>query len=154
MKNSHRRGACNKCSACKNRIFFVLAVAFVIKENLRKRRFWATEGDRNWPFRIPVRWSLPDFQTNRLYQWKDSSQYKCGSEKTNDIEKQLTSGCLPFFIGSREFKIWRRQRQRQRHKSMIWLAVWKKIIVLHVQHAYWWNVLTLSAKRLREIFIF
>ena len=36
-----------------------------------------------------------------------------------------------------EFKIWRRQRQRQRHKSMIWLVVWGKIIVLHVQHAFW-----------------
>jgi len=29
-------------------------------------------------------------------------------------------------LGS-EFKIWRRQRQRQRHKSMIWLVQWRKI---------------------------
>ena len=42
----------------------------------------------------------------------------------------------------REFKIWRRQRQRQRHKSMIWLGEWRKIIVPHVQHAFWCNVLT------------
>ena len=42
----------------------------------------------------------------------------------------------------REFKIWRRQRQRQRHKSMIWLVEWRKIIVLPVRHAFWCNVLT------------
>ena len=44
--------------------------------------------------------------------------------------------------GIRELKIWRRQRQRQRHKSMIWLVEWRKIIVLHVRHAFWCNVLT------------
>ena len=43
---------------------------------------------------------------------------------------------------NREFKIWRRQRQRQRHKSMIWLVEWRKIIVPHVWHAFWCNVLT------------
>jgi len=37
---------------------------------------------------------------------------------------------------NREFKIWRRQRQRKRHKSMIWLVEWRKIIVLHVRHAF------------------
>ena len=52
------------------------------------------------------------------------------------------------------FKIWRRQRQRRRHKSMIWLVELSKIVVLHVRHAFWCNVLTLSAKRRREIFIF
>ena len=54
----------------------------------------------------------------------------------------------------RAFKIWWRQRQRQRHKSMIWLVEWRKTIVLQVQHAFWCNVLTKSAKRRREIFIF
>ena len=53
-----------------------------------------------------------------------------------------------------EFKIWRRQRQRQRHRSIIWLVEWRKIIVLHVRHAFWCNVLTKSAKLQREIFIF
>ena len=48
----------------------------------------------------------------------------------------------------------RRERQRQRHKSMIWLVEWRKIIVLHVRHAFCCNVLTYSAKRPREIFIF
>ena len=42
----------------------------------------------------------------------------------------------------REFKIWRRQRQRQCHKSMIPLVEWRKMIVLHVRHAFWCNVLT------------
>ena len=46
------------------------------------------------------------------------------------------------FRDNREFKIWRRQSQRQRHKSMIWLVEWRKIIVRHVWHAFWWNVLT------------
>ena len=32
---------------------------------------------------------------------------------------------------NREFKKWRRQRARQRHKLMIWLVEWGKIIVLH-----------------------
>jgi len=54
----------------------------------------------------------------------------------------------------RELKIWRQQRQQQRHKSMIWLVEWRKIIVLHVRHAFWCNVLTWSAKRRGEIFIF
>ena len=35
-----------------------------------------------------------------------------------------------------KFKIWRRQRQRQRHKSMISLVEWRKIIVLQGQHAF------------------
>ena len=56
-------------------------------------------------------------------------------------------GCLPllkFFIikNIREFKKWRRQRQRQGQKSMIWLVEWRKIMMLHVQHAFWCNVLT------------
>ena len=38
-------------------------------------------------------------------------------------------------------KIWRRQRQPQRHKSMNWLVEWGKIIVLHVRHAFWFNLL-------------
>ena len=54
----------------------------------------------------------------------------------------------------REFKIWRRQRQRQRHKSMIWLVEWRKTIVLHVRHAFCSDVLTYSAKRWRENFTF
>ena len=48
----------------------------------------------------------------------------------------------------------RRQRQRRRHKSIISMAEWKNIIVLHVRHAFWCNVLTYSAKRRRKIFIF
>ena len=34
--------------------------------------------------------------------------------------------CLLQEVLSREFKIWRRQRQRQRHKSMIWLVGWMR----------------------------
>ena len=67
------------------------------------------------------------------------------------LEQILFTWCEPFI---RELKIWRRQRRRQRHKSMIWLVEWRKIIVLHVQHAFWCSVLTQSAKRRREIFIF
>ena len=54
---------------------------------------------------------------------------------------------------NREVKIWRQQRQLQCHKSMIWLVEWRKIIVLHVRHAFWCNFLTQSAKRWSEIFI-
>ena len=46
-----------------------------------------------------------------------------------------------------------RQRQRQGHKSRIWLVEWG-IIALHVRHAFWCNFLTKFAKRWREIFIF
>ena len=35
----------------------------------------------------------------------------------------LITFSLPVHI--REFKIWRRQRQQQRHKSMIWLVEWE-----------------------------
>ena len=35
---------------------------------------------------------------------------------------------------TREFKTWRWQRQR--HKAMIWLVEWRKIIVLQVRHAF------------------
>ena len=66
----------------------------------------------------------------------------------------VISCCCCCFSNNREFKIWRRQRQRQRHKSMIWLVEWREIIVLHVRHAFWCNVMTWSAKRRREIFIF
>ena len=34
----------------------------------------------------------------------------------------------------RELKQGRRQRQRRREKTMIWLVEWGKIIVLHVRH--------------------
>ena len=36
---------------------------------------------------------------------------------------------------SRRFKQRRRQCQRQHRKAMIWLVVWRKNIILHVQHA-------------------
>ena len=45
------------------------------------------------------------------------------------------------FVVLREFKK-RQQLQRQRHKSMIGLVEWWKIIVLHVRHAFWCNFLT------------
>ena len=41
-------------------------------------------------------------------------------------------GCLS------SLKIWRRQRQR--HKSVISLVEWRKIIVLRVWHAFWCNL--------------
>ena len=66
----------------------------------------------------------------------------------------LFTSNMPSSQENREFKKWLRQRQRQRHKSMIWLVEWGKIIVLHVRHAFWCNVLTKSTKRRREIFIF
>ena len=47
-----------------------------------------------------------------------------------------------------------RQQHQQRHRSLIWLVEWGTIIALHVRHAFWCNVLTQSAKRRREIFIF
>ena len=51
-------------------------------------------------------------------------------------------------VDTREFRKWRRQRQRD--KLMIWLVKWAKIIALV---AFWCNFLTQSAKRWREIFI-
>ena len=41
------------------------------------------------------------------------------------------------FLDMKEFEKWRQQRQRQRHKPMIWLVQRGKIIVLHVRHAFW-----------------
>ena len=38
----------------------------------------------------------------------------------------------------------RRQRQKRRQKTMIWLVEWRKLIVLHVRHALEYNSLTLS----------
>ena len=35
--------------------------------SLSMQRFWATNGNRKWTFCRPGHWSLPDFQTNRLY---------------------------------------------------------------------------------------
>ena len=55
----------------------------------------------------------------------------------------------------REVKKW--QHQGQGHitdKSMIWLVEWGKIIMLHVQDAFWCNTfLTFSAKRQCKIII-
>ena len=51
----------------------------------------------------------------------------------------LFTSNMPSSQENREFKKWLRQRQRQRHKSMIWLVEWGKIIVLHVRHAFWCN---------------
>ena len=53
----------------------------------------------------------------------------------------------------REFKIWGRQRQqqRQRHKPMIWLVEWGKIIVLHVQRIWlveWGKIIVLHVQRI------
>ena len=45
---------------------------------------------------------------------------------------QPCSRAVNFF---REFKQVRRQQQRQREKTVIWLDEWRKIIVLHVRHA-------------------
>ena len=45
----------------------------------------------------------------------------------------------------RELNKWRRQRPRQRHKSMTWLLEWEKIIVLHVRplfDAIFWRSLS------------
>ena len=64
------------------------------------------------------------------------------SEAFSDLKHSVEVGYVSWRSDNRELKIWRRQRQRQRHKSMIWLVEWRKIIVLHVQHAFWCNVLT------------
>ena len=65
-------------------------------ESLSKLPFWATDGNRRWTFCMPGQWSLPNFQTNRLYYWKDIEQYKCGIEKTSLMCPQLNSGCRPW----------------------------------------------------------
>ena len=54
----------------------------------------------------------------------------------------------------REFKKWRRQRQQQHHKLRVWLVERRKIIVLHVRHAFCWKFSTYSVKRRRGILIF
>ena len=38
----------------------------MITESLKKRRFRATDGDRKLTFRVPGKFSLPGFQSNRL----------------------------------------------------------------------------------------
>ena len=55
-------------------------------------------------------------------------------------------------VSTGSFKKWRRQRQRQRHKSMIWLVEWGKITVLHVRHAFPCNFMIWSAKGHETIF--
>ena len=47
------------------------------------QRFWATDGNRKWTIRTPGQWSFPDFQTKRLYKWKETWQEKYGSVKTS-----------------------------------------------------------------------
>ena len=46
------------CVSCK-------LAQFIVSRS--SSRFWATEEHRNWTLRMPGHWSLPDFQTNRLY---------------------------------------------------------------------------------------
>ena len=55
---------------------------------------------------------------------------------------------------NREFKKWRRQRPWQRHESMIWLVEWRKIIVLHVRHAFWCNFFYVVCQTRDEKFSF
>lgn len=56
---------------------------------------------------------------------------------------QLKTGHFTSLIGRerlrniRSSKKWRRQRRPQHHKSMIWLVERGKIIMLHVEHAFW-----------------
>ena len=70
------------------------------------------------------------------------------------MSDKFHSGFLNCITENWEFKKRRRERQTQCHKSMILLVERGKIIVLHVQHAFWCKFLTQSAKCRREIFIF
>lgn len=81
--------------------FFFTSVAPSLKQWRRaigkelyksKQRFWSTDGNLKWAFRMPGDWSLPDFQTNRLYYWRDAWEYKCCS-------------LLPFAIRPRKHRL-------------------------------------------------
>ena len=66
------------------------------------------------------------------------------------IEHEYPEVAASPFI-NRELRKWQWQQQREHHKSIIWLVEWWKIIL---QHTFWCNFLTWSAKRQHEIFIF
>ena len=87
-----------------------------------------------------------------LYHFANSNTFAKTYRKFMIRIYQLTRGNLDTIF--REFKKWRHQRQRQRHKSMLWLVERGKIIVLHVRRAFWWKFSTYSVKRQREIVIF
>jgi len=92
-------------------------------------------------------------RTERRYAWKLESlgNHEDDGDKTSQIrilknEKPVfLHALLVRFLNFCNFedvllvtrKLKKRRRQRQRHKSMIWLAEWRKIIVLHVRHALW-----------------
>ena len=44
-----------------------------------QRRFWATRVNQKWPFSNVGLWFLTKFLADRLYQNKDTEQYKLGS---------------------------------------------------------------------------
>ena len=108
----------------------------------------------------------------RTIQWKLICQLKGGFSyqahwRAPFLEPVWYAGCRGFQSGwsspksvKREFKKWwlqwqrLRQRQRQRHKSMILLVGRRKMIRLHVWHAFWCSLLTRSTNRRCELFIF
>jgi len=51
------------------------------------------------------------------------------------VDVGLQSAGVAIRVISREFRK-RQQQPQRRHESMIWLAEWGKIIVLHVRHAF------------------
>ena len=111
-----------------------------------KTRYFTSEGSERVRYRLNTKWEIPYLQAimyyfvyciNILLTLKADLKRECLAIHSLGSMERVTSQQL-----IREFKIWRRQRQRQRHKSMISLVEWRKMIVLHVRHAFWCNVLT------------
>ena len=79
---------------------------------------------------LTCRWSLclekVCFDDATYNKWRDRILIKqwVGEISQHSLFSLLITFALPVHI--REFKIWRRQRQQQRHKSMIWLVEWRK----------------------------
>ena len=69
---------------------------------------------------------------------------RCLGENGTEFLESACRTCSMFIFRDWTSQIvllsWWRQRQRQRHRSMIWLVERRKIIVLHVRHAFWCNV--------------
>ena len=63
-------------------VFFFKSVLQSASRDIREfeqRRFWATRVNRKWTFCNVGSWFLTKFLADRLYQNKDTEQYKLGS---------------------------------------------------------------------------
>ena len=63
-----------------------------MNRELKQQRFWGTHVNRKWPFFIFWRWFRANFQSNRLYNSKETKEYKFYIIKACEEGNYLTSG--------------------------------------------------------------